>query len=291
MAKSMTGYGRSECNIGAKKVTIEVRSLNSKTLDINLKTPSLYREREPQIRREVMQVVQRGKVDVMISLESQNEVSTHVDVNLFKAYYDEICEAAQHAGLSVENENVVATILRMPDILGVKNTTLNEEEWTRFFDCLQSAIALFDHFRTTEGEALSKDILFRVDLIKQLLDSVTSYEGKRIEAIRQRIENSLKDISSSVEYDRNRFEQEMIYYLEKLDITEEKTRLSQHCKHFHATMNQEESAGRKLGFIAQEMGREINTLGSKANHADIQQIVVRMKDELEKIKEQLLNVL
>ncbi len=292
MTKSMTGYGKAECNVAGRKITIEIRSLNSKSFDLNLKLPALYREKESQIRGELMPVIQRGKVDFSVQTEtSGQEIPAQVNAGAFKAYYETLQELAYNMGIPFDNSSMFPAILRLPDVLAANNDAMDEHSWDAFFACLQEALKAFDTFRKTEGEMLCKDILHRVRLILQLLEKVEPFEKQRVESIRQRIENSLKEISSAIGYDRNRFEQEMIYYLEKLDITEEKTRLRQHCAHFIATMEKEEAPGRKLGFIAQEMGREINTLGSKANQADIQQMVVQMKDELEKVKEQSLNIL
>ena len=291
MTKSMTGYGKAECIIAGKNITIEIRSLNSKSLDINLKLTQLYREKETLIRNELIKVVQRGKVDFSIQVDAEESPASHINKTLFKNYYEELSAIAETLNIPVENEPVLAAILRLPDIITTMPATLTEDEWKVFFACLREALLAFDQFRIAEGEVLSKDITDRVHLIENLLKDIQPFEKQRMETIRQRIENGLKELNNLIAYDRNRFEQEMIYYLEKLDITEEKIRLRQHCAHFIDTMSKEEGAGRKLGFIVQEMGREINTLGSKANQADIQQTVVRMKDELEKIKEQLLNVL
>ncbi len=288
----MTGYGKAEQTVAKKKITIELRSVNSKTLDINLKMPPVYRERENLLRNELFRVVQRGKLDVIVVAASQDaEPTAQINKALFTAYYKQLEDVLQGVGSSAAEAGIAQAILRLPDILETTTSETSEQEWEALLECLQKALTAFDTFRINEGAALMKDILSHVSLIAALLSDVPQYETQRIEVIRQRIETNLSNLLKDAAFDKNRFEQELIYYIEKIDITEEKTRLRQHCEHFVETANNEDAPGRKLGFIAQEMGREINTLGSKANHADIQRIVVQMKDELEKIKEQLLNVL
>jgi len=291
MIKSMTGYGKAEQTVEKKKITIELRAVNSKALDITMKIPPAYRERENLLRNELFRVVQRGKLDVLVTVASQEAAPTaQINQALFITYYQQLEELLHNVGSSAAEGGVAQAILRLPDVLETAAAEISETEWNALLECLQKALATFDAFRSNEGAALMKDILSHVSLIATLLDEVPRYEAQRIETIRTRIETNLNNLLKDAGFDKNRFEQELIYYLEKIDITEEKTRLRQHCEHFLETAK-EEAAGRKLGFISQEMGREINTLGSKANHTDIQRIVVQMKDELEKIKEQLLNVL
>lgn len=288
----MTGYGKAEEITGQKKITVELRSLNSKTLDLNLKIPTEYRERENVLRNELLRTIQRGKVEIQITTVSQGAVSlSAINDAAFLAYYRRLDELLQQAGSSAMEAGIAQTILRMPDVLTEPAIEVAEEEWLALDACLQQALAAFDRFRAQEGMALQQDILSHVTAIAGLLETVKTFEPQRLETLRQRLENSLTTMLQNTSYDKNRFEQELIYYIEKFDITEEKIRLQQHCDYFCQTIETEETPGRKLSFIAQEMGREINTLGSKANHAGIQKIVVQMKDELEKIKEQLLNVL
>jgi uncharacterized protein (TIGR00255 family) len=293
MIKSMTGYGKAAQMAGQKKITVELRSLNSKTLDINLKIPAEYREKEHAMRNELLRMVQRGKLEVQITTASQEAMLlSAINDAAFLAYYKRLDSLLKQAGSSAAEAGVAQIILRMPDVLTESTASdVPEEEWAALFECLQQALAEFDRFRSQEGTALKCDILTHVALIAALLEEVKASEPQRIETLRQRMESSLATWLQNANYDKNRFEQELIYYIEKFDITEEKIRLKQHCDYFCQTIETEEAPGRKLCFIAQEMGREINTLGSKANHAGIQKIVVQMKDELEKIKEQLLNVL
>lgn len=288
----MTGYGKAEQLAGKKKITVELRSLNSKTMDINLKLPIAYREKENQLRNELFRVVQRGKLEAQITAVSQEaEPSATINKPVFINYYNQLDELLKQTGSSAEKAGVASAILRMPDVLETVVDEISDREWEALLACLQEALTAFDQFRRNEGAVLMKDILLHVETIGQLLDEVKIYEPQRIETLRQRMDAHLAAFLQNSSYDKNRFEQELIYYIEKLDVTEEKIRLKQHCTHFRETAETEDAPGRKLGFIAQEMGREINTLGAKANHADIQKIVVQMKDELEKIKEQLLNVL
>jgi uncharacterized protein (TIGR00255 family) len=292
MIKSMTGYGKAEQIIDRKKITVELRSLNSKTLDLNIKLPAPYREQEHLLRNELFRIVQRGKLEVSVTVASQDdEPLATINKSLFVAYYRQMEELLNEVGARDEKTVIAPSVLRLPDVLETVAPAPPDEEWEALFACLRQALAAFDRFRTTEGAALMNDILTHVAEIDTLLDDVKTYEPQRVERLRQRMEANLTAFLQGGQYDQNRFEQELIYYLEKIDITEEKIRLRQHCLHFRQTVGTEEAPGRKLGFIAQEMGREINTLGSKANHAEIQKIVVQMKDELEKVKEQLLNVL
>ena len=288
----MTGYGKAEQLAGQKKITVELRSLNSKTLDLNVKIPAEYREKENAVRNELFRTVQRGKVEIQIlSVSQEATLLSTINEAAFLAYYRQLDGLLKQAGSSAAEAGIAQIILRMPNVLTEPALEIPEEEWTALSGCLQQALAAFDHFRMQEGMALKCDILTHVTAITALLEEVKNNEPQRLELLRQRMENSLSTMLQNANYDKNRFEQELIYYIEKFDITEEKIRLKQHCDYFCQTIETEETPGRKLSFIAQEMGREINTLGSKANHAGIQKIVVQMKDELEKIKEQLLNVL
>jgi uncharacterized protein (TIGR00255 family) len=289
MSKSMTGYGKAECLHHNKQIVVEIKSVNSKALDINLRLPTVYRGNESEIRGMLNKVVQRGKVDVFISLEAQsNKAVAEINTGIFKTYYAQLQGLMGELDIKPDQNKMVAAVLRMPDVLRQPVEQLDEEEWQSVMSCFVRALGEFDSFREKEGEIIMQDIAHRITCIEELLQQVDGYEHLRLDTVRQRLRANVESLQ--VNYDQNRFEQEMIYYMEKFDITEEKVRLKQHGQYFLDTAK-EEAPGRKLGFIAQEIGREVNTLGSKANHADIQKIVVLMKDELEKVKEQLLNVL
>ncbi len=294
MIKSMTGFGKGEAVIRNKKITVEIRSLNSKQLDLALKLPAVYRQSEYEIRNLVARLLQRGKVDLFVSVESQVvETSAHINREVFAAYAAQLREAARTAGLEGSGEawNAAAlqTLMRLPDVVSTETETISDEEHAALLSAVEAAARQLDAFRSQEGATLIADLLRRVDLIEQYKNEVVPFETARTETIKARILDNLSKLA--VEVDRNRLEQEMIFYLEKLDITEEKVRLQNHCRYFREVAASEEGVGRKLGFIAQEMGREINTMGSKANETNIQILVVKMKDELEKIKEQVLNIL
>ena len=290
MQKSMTGFGKSEVVINGKTITAEIRSLNSKQLDLGLKTPAAYRELENDIRSLVSKRVVRGKVDLLVSVVS-TEVATasRIDKPLFAAYIKQMNEALAYAGVEVDYEAIIPVVMKMPNVIQADTVDASEEEKKAVMTAVEGAIDNLDAFRKQEGAILIADLLRRVDLIEQMRNEIIPFEAARTEAVRQRIREGIEKLG--VEVDNNRLEQEMIFYIEKLDITEEKVRLENHCKYFREVAATEEAAGRKLGFIAQEMGREINTTGSKANQHDIQKLVVKMKDELEKIKEQVLNIL
>ena len=290
MQKSMTGFGKSEVVVNGKTITAEIRSLNSKQLDLGLKTPAAYRELENEIRSLVSKRVVRGKVDMLISVAS-NEVATasRIDKPLFAVYIKQMNEALAYAGVQVDYEAIIPTVMKMPNVIQTDTAEASDDEKAAIMQAVEGAVNKLDAFRKQEGAILIADLLRRVDLIEQMRNEIIPFEAARAEAIRQRIREGIEKLG--VEVDNNRLEQEMIFYIEKLDITEEKVRLENHCKYFREVANTEEQAGRKLGFIAQEMGREINTTGSKANQHDIQKLVVKMKDELEKIKEQVLNIL
>jgi uncharacterized protein (TIGR00255 family) len=289
MIYSMTGFGRSSAETSDKKITVELRSLNSKQLDLNLRLPGRYREKEGEIRKLVSSVVERGKVDLSIHVESAGVERSHfLNKDLILVYYNEVKIIADSVG---DKSELMPSVLRFPEVFKTDNQELNEEEWHTIQDLLNAALNNFVSFREEEGKSLSNELLLRKNNIIKLLTEVEQYEPDRIKAVRDRIQKALDEAVGGENVDQNRLEQELIYYVEKLDVTEEKVRLKKHCEYFEETMHKEDNAGRKLGFICQEMGREINTLGSKANHAGIQQLVVQMKDDLEKIKEQVLNVL
>ncbi len=290
MIKSMTGFGKGEASFGTKKITVELRSLNSKQLDLNIKLPALYRQSETELRNLAAQRLQRGKVDLFVSVESQQvETSAHINREIFREYLRQLNDALAFSGIDADYDAMLPVLMRMPDVVSVEAERVTEEESAALMAAAADAVERLDAFRVQEGAVLIADLLRRVDLIERYREEVVPFEKARTETIRARILDNLSKLG--VEVDRNRLEQEMIYYLEKLDITEEKVRLENHCRYFREVAAGEEAPGRKLGFIAQEMGREINTMGSKANESNIQILVVRMKDELEKIKEQVLNIL
>ena len=290
MQKSMTGFGKAEVVLGTKRFTAEIRSLNSKQLDLNLRMPSAYRSAEYEVRNIVQKALVRGKADVSISVENSVESgSAHIDKALFRAYMREVSDALAASGVEASYDAILPVVMRMPDVVTSDNAAPSDEEMRAVVQAVTEAAAQLDAFRQQEGATLIADLLRRVDLIEQYRAEITPFEEGRAEAIRTRIREEIEKMGVTV--DNNRLEQEMIFYIEKLDITEERVRLTNHCNYFREVASQEEAAGRKLGFIAQEMGREINTTGSKANQHDIQCLVVKMKDELEKIKEQVLNIL
>ena len=290
MIKSMTGFGKSEAVCENKKIVAEIRSLNSKQLDLSVKMPALYREAEFEIRNLLNKSIQRGKVELYISVES-NEVATAatIDKKLFRAYLCQLNDALTYSGIDAGYDALVPAILKMPNVMATESVSVSEAERAALLKAVNEAVEKLNAFREQEGAVLIADLLGRVERIEEYKNSVVPFEKARTETIRNRIRENIEKLQ--VEVDNNRLEQEMIFYIVKLDITEEKVRLQNHCKYFREVAATEESAGRKLGFIAQEMGREINTMGSKANDADIQVLVVKMKDELEKIKEQVLNIL
>lgn len=291
MIRSMTGYGKAECLLPDKKLTIEIRSLNSKQMDTNTRLPSLYKEKELEIRQALTAGLERGKVECSFHYElSADSGSGTLNEEVVKSYYEQLYKIAGELGLPASTD-LLNTVMRMPDTLRTEKADLGDEEWIMVKTSLLKALEQVQEFRNQEGLSLDKDMRLRVQSISEKLEQVVPYEASRMETIRERIGNKLDELLQKDAVDENRFEQELIYYMEKLDISEEKVRLSNHCKYFLETMDDAGPAGKKLGFISQEMGREINTLGSKANHTDIQKLVVEMKDELERIKEQVLNVL
>lgn len=291
----MTGYGRAEVVLDSGKLCIEIRSVNSKNADISIKTSLLPKDKEMQIRKLLADRLQRGTIDLFISWEPNASASARkINTELALEYYRQLKELGEEIGavnLPLHEPNyLVATLLRMPDVIDSgRHDVVTEENWPLVEEALNKAIDAICDYRAREGAALYKDVTSRVQNILSLEDEVESYEQERIDAVKEKLGKALADLIIS--YDSSRFEQEMVYYLEKYDINEEKVRLRQHCRYFLDTIDSEPYPGKKLGFIIQEMGREINTTGSKANHAGIQRAVVRMKDELEKIREQSLNIL
>ena len=291
MILSMTGYGKAVKELPNKKISVEIRSLNSKQLDLAMRLPSFYREKELEVRSYLAQRIGRGKVDFAMFCETQQaERVARIDENAVKQYYQQLISISN--GLGMEGvTDYMRIIMAMPDVVKVEQPELDETEWSEVMKCIQEAVDNFIKFREQEGLALEKDLRTRVGLIEKYSLEVPKYETERVNKIRQRIQSNLDEIIAKDKVDQNRLEQELIYYIEKLDINEEKVRLANHIKYFLETMEGEPNPGKKLGFITQEMGREINTLGSKANQAEMQRLVVMMKDELEKIKEQILNCL
>ncbi len=291
MIQSMTGYGKAVAEYGEKKINVEIKSLNSKTLDLSTRIAPIYREKEMQIRQMVSQTLTRGKIDFSIWVEKETVVdATPVNAALVANYFTQLKDIAKNNNIP-EPSDWFSTLMRMPDVLTRTETeTLTDEEWDVATKVIAEALQKLVDFRLQEGAALQKKFNEKLDNITALLASIEPYEKSRVEKIRQRIVDGLKSIPE-VDYDKNRLEQELIYYIEKLDISEEKQRLTNHLKYFRETMEETQGVGKKLGFIAQEMGREINTTGSKSNNAEMQNIVVKMKDELEQIKEQVLNAL
>jgi uncharacterized protein (TIGR00255 family) len=286
----MTGYGKSTCELEGKKLTFEVRSLNSKQLDLNTRIPGFYKEKELEIRTMLSRKLQRGKVEFNLFAEiTGSDNATSVNKEVVKSYYHQLNEISKENNIA--EGDILGTILRLPDTLKTVREELDDAEWKQVLPAIEKAIDSIVKYRQEEGVALEKDILERIASIESLLAEVEPLEKPRIERIKSRISNNLAEFIDMENIDKNRLEQELIFYIEKLDITEEKVRLANHCKYFVETAQSDEPVGKKLGFISQEIGREINTLGSKANDADMQKLVIRMKDELEKIKEQLLNIL
>ncbi|PLX00933.1 MAG: YicC family protein [Marinilabiliales bacterium] len=291
MIKSMTGFGKEVLENEARKITIEIRTLNSKQLDLNLRLPQIYREKELDIRSIMGKNIERGKVDISINIEQKSVAAAPViSKALARHYYNELKEVSESINQS-NDYDYLSMIVKMPEVLVSPEIEIDDEEFGELLSTIQLACDKVNTFRINEGKTLEKDFIQRINTIIELLQKVDSFEENRTTRIRERIKSNLEAFSQDVQSDKNRFEQEVIYYLEKLDITEEKIRLKKHCDYFLETLSKDSSAGKKLGFVSQEIGREINTMGAKANDFDIQQIVVLMKDELEKIKEQLFNIL
>ena len=285
MIQSMTGFGKSITQLPSKKVTVEIKSLNSKNLDVNARIPSQYREKELQLRNTISKSLTRGKVDFSLFVEvTGEETTTSVNRGVVKNYMQQLKSIVD--GDEIE---LLKMAVRMPDAVTTEREEIDESEFKAIEAAVIEALEEINQFRTDEGEALEKDLKLRVSNIEALLQEVLRIDPERVEAVKERLRKGVADLKENV--DENRFEQELVYYIEKFDITEEKVRLENHLAYFNESINSQDSNGRKLGFISQEMGREINTIGSKSNYAPMQQLVVQMKDELEKIKEQLLNVL
>ena len=285
--KSMTGYGKAIGQTAEKRITVEIKSLNSKQLDLNVKLPSLYREKEFEIRSRIAKAVIRGKVDVYISTESVGgKKAAPINLSACQGYIEQL----RKLGIDENHADYLQTIISLPDVLQTEKEEVTEAEWNTLLRTIDEALDQFDRFRVQEGKTMLGDLLKRVEIIEKLKTDLNRYDKERIETIRTRIRENIEKLGID-SIDNNRFEQELIYYIEKLDINEEKVRLQNHLDYFRSVCAEESEAGRKLGFIAQEMGREINTTGSKSNNAEMQKLVVGMKDELEKIKEQSLNIL
>ena len=291
MIQSMTGYGKATVSFGEKKIHVEINSLNSKALDLSVRIAPLYREKEMEIRNLISKSLERGKVDFSLWIEKEaSEAATPINAALMNAYYEQFKQITATTDIPMP-EDLFTTLLRMPDVMTkVDIQELDDEEWQVVHQAIEEAINQLVEFRKQEGIALAKKFEEKLNNIGNLIKDIEPYEMERVTKIRERITEALEK-TLSVDYDKNRLEQELIFYIEKLDINEEKQRLANHLNYFRETMNEGHGQGKKLGFIAQEMGREINTTGSKSNHAEMQNIVVRMKDELEQIKEQVLNVM
>jgi len=285
MIQSMTGFGKHIVQLPSKKITIELKSLNSKSLDINARLPQIYREKELELRKMIAGALERGKVDFNLYVEITGEETTsEVNQGVVKNYMDQLANIVKG-----DDIKLLEMALRMPDTLKTDKDDIDEEEYKSIIEAMNEALSKIVEFRNEEGKVLEEDFVARLNNLNDLLEKVNTMDPERLGTVRERLEKAVADLK--VELDANRFEQELIYYLEKYDITEEKVRLANHLKYFESTLNSDDSNGKKLGFISQEIGREINTIGSKANYAPMQQLVVQMKDELEKIKEQMLNVL
>ena len=291
MIQSMTGFGRATCDLAEKVVVIEIKTLNSKQLDLNLRIPTQYREKEMDLRNELVNRLKRGKVDINVNVEyKEGRQAIQINAVNIMNYYRQLKALSDQMGIS-STDSLLQAIMRLPDAVIAEKEIPDADEWDKFQYTFTFAIDELEQFRNQEGKALAFDIMNRVNLIETLLTQVEPYENERENTIRTKLNSSLLEFIPQESLDKNRFEQELIYYLEKFDISEEKTRLKHHCQYFVEVMKEPDQVGRKLGFVAQEIGREINTIGSKANHSGIQKIVVMMKDELEKVKEQLMNIL
>lgn len=286
----MTGFGKATGTFANRKITIEVKSLNSKNLDLNVRTPSYYREKEMSVRSLAAGVLKRGKAEVSIYIENIGAESEHnINIELAKNYHTKLKALAE--SINDSPAEYLSTLVKMPEVIYSTKEEIDEEEWACTKKLVQEALQKLDEFRLSEGNSIKQDLESRAANILDLLGKTEPMEQERVDGIKNRIKGNLEEAVGKENTDNNRFEQELIYYMEKLDVSEEKSRLRNHCQYFTEVLNSDESEGKKLGFISQEMGREINTLGAKANHAGMQQLVVQMKDELEKIKEQVLNAL
>jgi len=290
MIRSMTGFGNAVAESGNRTITVEIKSVNSKFFDLSLRLPSAYKDKDLELRSELAKDLERGKVDVSIQVDSPDAPKkTSVNVALVKAYYEELKSLSND--LQLGNSDYLSLILKMPEVLSTDKAVGDEKEWKLLKSTLGKALDAFQVFRKNEGKSIEKDFKGRIHEIESRLKDIEKIEPGRIAALRKKLSAGLEEFIQANNIDRNRFEQELIFYIEKIDISEEKVRLRSHCDYFLETMNESTSNGKKLAFITQEIGREINTIGSKANDAGIQKLVVEMKDELEKIKEQILNVL
>jgi len=291
MVQSMTGFGKATCEYGNKKIVVEIKSLNSKQLDVSTRISGLYREKDIEIRNELSQKLERGKIDFSLYIDNSGKESvSQINQPVVEAYYQQIKTLSYNLGIDVP-VNWFDVLLRLPDTMKSETVELDENEWLEIKKVIALAIDQLNDFRIQEGKSLEGVFDRKIAHISQLLDDVAPFEAERVEKIKARLEESLIALSDKIDYDKNRLEQELIFYIEKLDVNEEKVRLRNHLEYFIETMQHEKSPGKKLGFIAQEIGREVNTLGSKSNNSEMQKIVVLMKDDLEQIKEQVLNVL
>lgn len=291
MIQSMTGFGKATCEYANKKIVVEIKSLNSKQLDISTRVSGLYREKDIEIRNELSQQVERGKVDFALYVDNSGKESvTQINQSVIESYYQQIRQLSENIGIEVPS-NWFEVLLRLPDTMKTETIELDENEWLEIRKTIAEAVDQLREFRVQEGKSLEAVFNARIAHIGELLTQIEPFEQERVEKIKTRLQENLQALSEKIDYDNNRLEQELIFYIEKLDVNEEKVRLRNHLDYFIETMQNEKAPGKKLGFIAQEIGREINTLGSKSNHSEMQKIVVAMKDDLEQIKEQVLNVL
>lgn len=287
----MTGFGKAEFEVNNKKITIEIKSLNSKQTDINTRIPSLYRQKDIQIRRVLTDVLLRGKIDFYIYVENLGDDSnSRINEPILKSYFQHLSKINKDLNLQTDHTTVQAA-MRLPDVVKTEYETLDEQEWATILENIKAALSDIDQFRKQEGQSMKIDIAGNMERIKMLLTEIEPFEEQRIKNLKKRLVEHIETLQMNVQIDENRLEQELLFYLERLDINEEKVRLANHCDYFTETIEEPLSSGKKLGFISQEIGREINTIGSKANDKNIQRIVVQMKDHLERVKEQLLNVL
>lgn len=291
MIQSMTGYGKAICEYNNKKIVVELKSLNSKQVDIFTRISSLYREKDIEIRNLLSQELERGKIEFSLYIDNNSkETATIINQSVLESYHNQIQAVSKNLNIDLP-QNWFEILLRMPDVMKTETVELDENEWIEIRKTIEEAIYQLKDFRLQEGKSLHRIFTDKINRIGGLLDEIAPFESERIEKIKQKLEENLAALSEKIDYDKNRLEQELIFYIEKLDVNEEKNRLRNHLNYFLQTMESEQSPGKKLGFIAQEIGREVNTLGSKSNHSEMQKIVVLMKDELEQIKEQVLNTL
>ncbi|MFV0366670.1 MAG: YicC family protein [Mangrovibacterium sp.] len=293
MIKSMTGYGKTEFESSNKKITVEVKSLNSKSLDLSTRVAAIYREKDIEIRKLIAEKALRGKVEFSLYIESLGGTGKSViNTEAVKAHFEQLQSVSNEVGIANNDVQLLVATLKLPDALKTELESIDENEWITIHAKIIETLDALDNFRTQEGVSLENDLRSNIERIMQLLEEAKPFEEQRIANVKQRLTDGLKDLEQKGKVDQNRYEQELIFYIEKLDVNEEKVRLAQHCSYFLETMDSnEDGVGKKLGFIAQEIGREINTLGSKSNESNMQRIVVQMKDSLERIKEQVLNVL